>query len=423
MAFDHLLPPKGGRGLLLCKVMISLQHLYKMSFKFAINKKGPSLSRSGTISTPHGDIQTPAFIPVGTKATVKGVTPEQLKDTKHQAVLANTYHLFLRPGAEVVAKAGGLHEFMNYDGPIFTDSGGFQVFSLGVAYKQGIGKIGDQDDEITSDHEQLAKITDDGVEFKSHLDGTRQYLNPEISMQIQHKLGADIIFAFDECTAPGAPYEYQQEALDRTHKWAERSLTEHQKLNSEQDTVQALFGIVQGARYEDLRRFSAKTIGAMDFDGFGIGGAFTKKDLSAAIAWVNGELPEDKPRHLLGIGTPEDILSAVEAGCDTFDCVTPTRNARNGSLYTYGGRLNIARAEFESDQKPIEEKCDCYTCINYSRSYVRHLHQANELLGHTLLSIHNLRFFARLMEDIRSALNDGDYAQFKDDWLKKYETH
>jgi queuine tRNA-ribosyltransferase len=394
-----------------------------MSFKFAINKKGPGLSRCGTISTPHGEVETPAFIPVGTKATVKGITPEQLIDTKHQALLANTYHLFLRPGADVVASAGGLHGFMHYDGPIFTDSGGFQVFSLGVAYKQGIGKIGDADEEAKSDHEQLATISDDGVMFKSHLDGTTQYLNPEISMQIQHKLGADIIFAFDECTAPGAPYEYQQEALDRTHKWAERSLAEHQKLNSKQDTHQALFGIVQGARHEDLRRLSAKTIGAMDFDGFGIGGAFTKKDLAAAVAWVNEELPEEKPRHLLGIGTPEDILAAVESGCDTFDCVTPTRNARNGSLYTYGGRLNIARAEFETDQKAIEDVCDCYTCSNYSRSYVRHLHQSNELLGHTLLSIHNLRFFARLMEDIRSAINADEYAQFKDDWLKVYETH
>jgi len=423
VAFAHLLPPKGGIGLLLCKVRIGLQHLHEMCFKFTINKKGDNLARTGVITTPHGDIQTPAFIPVGTKATVKGITPEQLIDTKHQAVLANTYHLFLRPGPDVVASAGGLHNFMNYQGPIFTDSGGFQVFSLGVAYKQGIGKVGDSEEEIKSDHEQLAVISDDGVTFRSHLDGTSQYLNPEISMQIQHKLGADIIFAFDECTAPGAPYEYQQEALDRTHKWAVRSLNEHKKLNAEQDNYQALFGIVQGARYEDLRRFSAKTIGAMDFDGFGIGGAFTKKDLGAAVACVNEELPEDKPRHLLGIGTPEDILAAVGAGCDTFDCVTPTRNARNGSLYTYGGRLNIARVEFESDQKPIEEKCDCYTCINYSRSYVRHLHQANELLGHTLLTIHNLRFFARLMEDIRYALKDDNYSQFKDDWLKKYETN
>ena len=395
-----------------------------MKFEFDIKTKDGKLARTGTIKTPHGEINTPAFIAVGTKATVKAITPEQLNSTGIQSALANTYHLFLQPSEDVVAGAGGLHKFMNYDKPLFTDSGGFQVFSLGVAYKTGITKLSDgSDTKPTKTAQRLAKITDKGVTFKSHLDGSSKFLDPEISMQIQHKLAADIIFAFDECTAPNASYEYQKEALERTHKWAERSLTAHQKLNANQDNYQALFGIVQGARYEDLRKLSAKTIGQMDFDGFGIGGAFNKNDLAEAVSWVTNELPETKPRHLLGIGTPEDILAAVAAGCDTFDCVTPTRNARNGSLYRYDGRTNITRAEYITDQKPIEEACDCYTCKNYSRSYLRHLAKSGEFLGYSLMTIHNLRFFARLMADIRQAINNHHLTEFSQDWLKRYEAN
>lgn len=396
-----------------------------MKFKFDIKHKSGKLARTCEIKTPHGSIQTPAFIPVGTKANVKGVSGEQLAATKHEAVLANTYHLFLRPGEDVIAEAGGLHGFMNYDGPIFTDSGGFQVFSLGVAFGNGIGKVANEDTqkEIKLDKNRLARISDDGVKFRSHLDGSAKYLNPEISMRIQDKLGADIIFAFDECTAPNAPKIYQQEALDRTHRWAERSLAEHTKLNAKRENYQALYGIVQGARYEDLRKQSAKYIGAMDFDGFGIGGAFGKKDLAAAVEWVTSELPEAKPRHLLGIGTPEDILAAVKAGCDTFDCVTPTRNARNGSLYTYQGRMSIGRQEYTTDQRPIEEACDCYTCTNHSRSYLRHLFKSQEILASSLLSIHNLRFFARLMSDIRASINTDKLDEFSQDWLAEYEVN
>ena len=393
-----------------------------MKFEFEIKNTDGQLARTGTIKTPHGNILTPAFIAVGTKASVKAIAPEQLDATGLQSALANTYHLFLQPGEDVVAASGGLHKFMNYDKPLFTDSGGFQVFSLGVAYKTGITKLSDgSSTKPTKPAQRLARITDDGVTFKSHLDGSNKYLDPEISMQIQHKLAADIIFAFDECTAPNASYEYQKQALERTHKWAVRSLNEHKKLNSQQENYQALFGIVQGARYEDLRKYSAKTIGQMDFDGFGIGGAFNKNDLAEAVSWVTKNLPETKPRHLLGIGTPEDILAAVKAGCDTFDCVTPTRNARNGSLYRFNGRTNIARAEYKTDQKPIEEDCDCYTCKNYSRSYLRHLNKSGEFLGYTLLTIHNLRFFARLMSEIRQAINGQNLDDFSKDWLARYE--
>jgi len=395
-----------------------------MKFEFNIKARSGELARRGEITTPHGRIQTPAFIPVGTKANVKGVSFEQLTGTGHEAVLANTYHLFLRPGEDTVAAAGGLHEFMNYDGPIFTDSGGFQVFSLGVAFGNGIGKVANDDTEkkIKLDKNRLARIAEDGVKFRSHLDGSPLYLNPEISMQIQNKLGADIIFAFDECTAPNAPKSYQQEALDRTHRWAERSLAEYKKLNASRENYQALYGIVQGARYEDLRRQSAQFIGAMHFDGFGIGGAFGKKDLAAAVEWVTRELPEGKPRHLLGIGTPEDILAAVAVGCDTFDCVTPTRNARNGSLYTYTGRMSIGRQDYATDQRPIEDDCDCYTCKNHSRSYLRHLFKSQEILASSLLSIHNLRFFARLMEEIRDSIGQDMLEAFSKDWLARYES-
>ena len=395
-----------------------------MKFEFEIKNTDGQLARTGTIKTPHGNILTPAFIAVGTKASVKAIAPEQLDATGLQSALANTYHLFLQPGEDVVAASGGLHKFMNYDKPLFTDSGGFQVFSLGVAYKTGITKLSDgSSTKPTKPAQRLARITDDGVTFKSHLDGSNKYLDPEISMQIQHKLAADIIFAFDECTAPNASYEYQKQALERTHKWAVRSLNEHKKLNSQQENYQALFGIVQGARYEDLRKYSAKTIGQMDFDGFGIGGAFNKNDLAEAVSWVTKNLPETKPRHLLGIGTPEDILAAVKAGCDTFDCVTPTRNARNGSLYRFEGRTNITRTEYKTDQKPIEEDCDCYTCKNYSRSYLRHLNKSGEFLGYTLLTIHNLRFFARLMGKIRQAIDDQNLDDFSKDWLARYETN
>ncbi len=280
-------------------------------FNFSIQEElAGTLARAGEITTPHGAIQTPAFITVGTKATVKAVLPEQVKELGAQAVLANTYHLYLKPGSDIVREMGGLHKFMNWNGPTFTDSGGFQVFSLGEAYGKGVSKIASGDDNVQADKrpvgKQLAKVDDEGVTFRSHIDGSTHRLTPEKSMQIQHDLGADIIFAFDECTSPQASYEYQKEALERTHAWAARSLSEHQRLgiSSPEQKYQALFGIVQGGRHQDLRRHSAEVIGAMDFDGFGIGGSFNKDDMPTAVRWVNEILPKDKPRHLLGIGEP-----------------------------------------------------------------------------------------------------------------------
>ncbi len=388
-------------------------------FSYSITEKDGQ-ARTGIISTRHGQIKTPAFIAVGTKATVKSLSNEQLDGTGMQAALANTYHLMLRPGSEVVKKSGGLHRFMNYKKPLFTDSGGFQVFSLGVAFDSGITKVaeaGESREGIPKNSARF-KIDDDGVSFKSHLDGSKIYLDPEKSMQIQYDLGADIIFAFDECTAPTAPKDYQKLAMDRTHVWAERSLNTHKKLDT--NNKQALFGVVQGGRHEDLRRESARTLAAMNFDGFGIGGAFNKHDLGEAVGWVTDELPDNKPRHLLGIGTPEDILAAVAVGIDTFDCVTPTRNARNGSLYTYDGRFNIGKKDFEVDESPIEQGCSCYTCSNHGKNYLRHLYKSGELASNSLLTIHNLSFFARFMNDIRGAIASQDLQHFSQNWLANY---
>ncbi len=394
-------------------------------FSFKIEKKiDGALGRAGTISTPHGDIETPAFIVVGTKATVKSLTPEQIRDLGAQAVLANTYHLYLQPGDELIGKAGGFPKFMNWSGPTFTDSGGFQAFSLGVALGQGISKLSkgetvEEDKRGEGEHvEHLrAKIDDNGVTFKSVIDGSAHHFTPERSMQIQHNLGADIIFAFDECTSPTAPYEYQKEAMDRTHAWAQRSLAEHQKLGGEQ----ALFGIVQGGRYQDLREESARVIGGMDFPGFGIGGSFDAQDMGTAVAWVNSILPEDKPRHLLGIGEPEDFFSGVENGVDTFDCVAPSRMARNGSLQTKRGRINIFNAQYREDLTPIEEGCPCYTCQHYTRAYLAHLFRAKEMLAATLATIHNLYFSVNLVKQIRQSIIDGAFHQFKTNFLTQWK--
>ncbi|MCX6712651.1 MAG: tRNA guanosine(34) transglycosylase Tgt [Candidatus Vogelbacteria bacterium] len=400
-------------------------------FNFKIEKKIPGkLGRAGVIHTPHGDIETPAFIAVGTKATVKAMTPEQVKEAGAQAVLANTYHLYLEPGDEIVRAAGGLHKFMNWSGPVFTDSGGFQVFSLGVAYEEGgiskflTEKTGENNGR-KSNAEKLAKIDDDGVSFKSPKDGSLHRFTPERSMEIQHNLGADIIFAFDECTAPTADYAYQREAMNRTHAWAKRSLDRHNELNLEaglpNDQYQALFGITQGGRFQDLREESAKTIGAMSFDGFGIGGSFEKKDMNSAVGWVTALLPEDKPRHLLGIGAVEDLFIGVENGADTFDCVMPTREARNGSIYTKRGRINIRNAEFREDFTPIEADCACYTCQHYTRAYVAHLFRAEEMLAATLASIHNEHFFLTLVKNMRQAILADRFVEFKTEFLTGFK--
>lgn len=395
------------------------------AIKFTINKKIPdSFGRAGVINTPHGDINTPAFVVVGTKATVKALTTDQVKELGAQCVLANTYHLYLQPGAETVAKAGGLHKFMNWSGPTMTDSGGFQVFSLGAAYGEGgVSKFAKSGDyapkEKTS--EKLAVIDNDGVTFKSHLDGSTHHLTPEKSIAIQNKLGADIIFAFDECTAPGENYDYQKEAMERTHAWAIRSLKAHLD-NSEASLKQGLFGIVQGGKYKDLRETSAKFLAELEIDGqgfsgFGIGGSFSKDDLSEALSWVTNILPEDKPRHLLGIGEVEDLFVGIENGIDTFDCVLPTRMARNGTVLTPTGRINILNAKYKEDFSALVDGCGCDACKNYSRSYIAHLFRAKEMLAATLASIHNLYFLVNLVKDIRQSILDGKYSEFKDKQL------
>ncbi len=396
-------------------------------FNFTIqNELEGTLARAAEITTPHGVIQTPAFITVGTKATVKAVAPEQVRDLGSQAVLANTYHLYLKPGSDVVREMGGLHKFMNWHGPMFTDSGGFQVFSLGEAYGKGVSKVASGDDAVQPDKrpsgKQLMKIDDEGVTFHSHIDGSKHRLTPEKSMQIQHDLGADIIFTFDECTSPQADYDYQKQALDRTHAWAERSLAEHQRLgaNSPEGKPQALFGIVQGGRHEDLRRHSAEVIGSMDFDGFGIGGSFNKDDMGTAVRWVCETLPKNKPRHLLGIGEPIDLFEGIENGIDTFDCVSPTRVARNSAVYTKNGRVNLSNAKYMRMPGPIVEDCSCYTCQNYSVAYLSHLVRAEEMLSATLLSIHNLHFIVNLVAGIRESIIQGNFQEHKKQFLAAY---
>jgi queuine tRNA-ribosyltransferase len=403
-----------------------------MKFGFEIIKKLGKLGRAGVILTPHGQIETPAYVTVGTKATVKSLTPEMLNEIGAQVVLANTYHLYLQPGSELVKKAGGFAKFMNWQGPTMTDSGGFQVFSLGAAFGERVSKVAKGDVETqpvedggTNNHGKLASIDEEGVTFKSHIDGSTHRFTPESSMQIQWDLGADMIFAFDECTSPQASYDYQREAMERTHRWALRSLKAHEELDPE--NVQALFAVVQGGRHQDLRKESAETLAAMTtekgnaFDGFGIGGSFDKDDIGTAVAWVNESLPEEKPRHLLGIGEPLDILGAVENGCDLFDCVTATRIARNGSLYTKNGKINILNAQFREDFSPIDSDCNCYTCKNYTRAYLAHLFRGKEILANTLASIHNLYFMVNFVKDIRKSIMDNTLEEFKKNFINNYK--
>lgn len=380
-------------------------------------------ARTGVITTPHGEIKTPAFIPVGTQATLKALTPEQLKATGAQAMLANAYHLFLRPGHETVDKAGGLHKFMNWDGPVFTDSGGFQVMSLGVGFKKVVDMTGRAADKPLGKKDKLAHIDNDGVNFKSHLNGEIHRLTAEKSMQIQHGLGADIIFAFDELTTLQHSREYQEESLrERTHPWALRSLAEHKRLTEERKDkpYQALFGVVQGANYEDLRRECSRFLAAQDFDGFGLGGAFTKDEIGKITGWMAEELPEDKPRHMLGISEPNDIFDCIENGADTFDCVSPARVGRNGALYTPNGRVNITNRKYREQFSPLVEDCQCYTCQNYTAAYLNHLFKAGEILGYTLATIHNEQFIVKLVDDIRASIEKGNFYEFKQRWMKNY---
>jgi queuine tRNA-ribosyltransferase len=408
-------------------------------FKFSIEKKlMGSAGRAGVIHTLHGTIETPAFTVVGTMATVKGVTPEMLEGAGVEAVLANTYHLYLRPGEDVVAKAGGLGKFMHWEGPTLTDSGGFQVMSLGAAYETGKGKIikalpqeGDEDlpvlydEEVATAHGRLAVIDEDGVTFTSHIDGSLHRFTPERSIEIQHKLGADIMFAFDECTLPSETKEYQREAMERTHRWAKRSLATHRLMHGTHASASspyrsALYGIVQGGRYEDLRKESASVLAGMDFDGYGIGGSFNKAEISEAIQWIGGILPQEKPVHLLGIGEPDDLFFGVEHGMDTFDCVMPTRHGRTGSVYTLDGHIILKNKEYTDDVTPIDSACVCYTCKNFTKAYLSHLLRSGEMLGGVLASVHNIYFIVNLVKKMRLSILDGNFKKLKETFLKRY---
>jgi queuine tRNA-ribosyltransferase len=401
-------------------------------FKFEIEKSAEnSFARTGTLTTPNGVVETPAFIPVGTKATVKSVLPEAMRELGAQALLSNAYHLYLQPGPEILDAAGGLSKFMNWNGPTFTDSGGFQVLSLGVGFKKVLAmdsKTFRADDVIADNKQRLAHVDDEGVTFKSHLNGSMHRFTPEVSMQIQHQIGADVMFAFDECTTLHNTRGYQERAMDRTYAWAIRCLDEHKRLTIERadKPYQALFGVIQGAQYEDLRRKAAKDLGSLEssgisFDGFGIGGALDKDSLGTIVQWVNSELPEEKPKHLLGIGAPEDLFVGVESGIDTFDCVLASRIARSSAVYTMTGRYNLTNATYKRDFNPIDSECDCYTCLNYTRAYLNHLFHGKEMIAATLATIHNERFVVRLVDQMRAALKTGHFFDLKDEFMGRFK--
>ena len=373
--------------------------MFMGKIKYELLKKEKNTNaRLGKLYTNYGVCDTPMFMPVGTQATVKTLSPEEIKDMNCGVILSNTYHLWLRPGEDIVAKAGGLHKFMNYSGPILTDSGGFQVFSLAKNKKKD--------------------IIEEGVKFKSHLDGTNLLLTPELSIQIQNKLDSDIAMSFDECIPYPATYEYTKQSTERTLRWALRGKKVHNNPN------QSLFGIVQGGEYEDLRRFSAEETVKMDFDGYSIGGTSvgeTKDTMYKMINYAIKYLPEDKPRYLMGVGEPIDLLEGVERGIDMFDCVLPTRLARHGNVFTRNGRINIRNNKYKDDFTSIEDSCDCYACKNYTKAYIRHLIVANETFGARLLSIHNIRFLVKMMEEIRESIKNDTFLEYKKEFIAKYE--
>lgn len=358
--------------------------------------KNDGRARLGKLITNHGTYDTPMFMPVGTLANVKMLTPEELKAVHSAVILSNTYHLWLRPGEDIVAMAGGLHKFMNYDGPILTDSGGFQVFSLAKDKKKD--------------------ITEEGVHFKSHIDGKPLFLTPELSIEIQNKLDSDIAMSFDECIPYPATYEYAKQSTERTLRWAKRGKDAFKNEN------QSLFGIVQGGEYTDLREFSAKETVKLDFDGYSIGGTSVGEDKPTMYKMIDDAiryLPIDKPRYLMGVGEPIDLLEGVERGVDMFDCVLPTRIARHANAFTQHGKINLRNAKYKEDFTPIDE-CDCYTCTHYTKAYIRHLFVANEGLGGRLLSIHNIRFLIRMMEEMREAIKEDRFLEYKNEFLKNY---
>jgi queuine tRNA-ribosyltransferase len=390
-----------------------------------LKRQSGSLARAGVIHTPHGDIETPAFVVVGTRGTVKSLKPSDLKEhVGNAAIITNTYHLFLQPGHHLIKEAGGIHQFAGWQTPTMTDSGGFQVFSLGAAFGKGVTKFvkGDIDagnqyhglnvytKELASQHGKLCIVDEDGVTFTSHIDGSLHRFTAERSVEIQHAIGADIMVAFDECTSPTADYTYQKEAMERTHRWAKRSILAHQR-NYEAQRRQGLYGVVQGGRHHDLRTESARVLATMDFDGFGIGGCFSKDDLGEALRVVNENLPEDKPRHLLGIGEPEDIVEGVTMGCDTFDCVAPTRLARTGTIYIHTTegpkKINLKGEKYKYDLSPLDESLDCDISCTTTKAYLSHLFRSHEMLAAHLASIHNLHFIVNFTKDLRENLLSG----------------
>lgn len=391
--------------------------------------------RSGVVKTRHGSFRTPVFIPVATLAAIRGLDNRDLKEMGVEVILANTYHLHLKPGDELIRELGGLHKFMNFEGPIVTDSGGFQAFSLGLGMEHGVGKIannifleGFDEEKLKALHSEwggerrrFAEVSDRGVRFKDPKSGRIVELTPRRSMEIQSNLGSDIIFAFDECTSPLSDKAYTEKALERTHRWAEECLQYY-------DRRQALFGVVQGGEYRDLREKSAKFMAERDFSGYGIGGSLgkSKQDMLNILDWVIPLLPEEKPRHLLGIGAVEDLFECTERGVDMFDCVAPARWARRGHLYVSpaeGGnrknkfRIHIKNSAFRKDTKPVDRNCGCLVCQNYSRAYLRHLYKANELLYFRLATYHNLYFILKLMEKIRESIAEGSFYELKKEWL------
>ncbi len=368
--------------------------------KFSLENESDG-ARAACLTTDHGQIETPVFMPVGTHATVKALTNADLESTQAQIILGNTYHLYLRPGMELMKKAGGLHRFMNWQKPILTDSGGYQVFSLA----------------------HLRKITGDTITFRSHIDGSLHQFSPQRSMEIQRDLGSDIVMAFDECTPYPCNYEDARQSLELTHRWEKASLDYFHTIKARYDHTQALFAIVQGSVYEDLRLESAQFLGELPFDGYAIGGLAVgepKVDMLRLTAFTAENLPKDKPRYLMGVGKPEDIIEAIARGIDMMDCVLPTRNARNGSIYTWEGKMNIKKAEFRDDFRPLDENCQCYTCQNHSRAYLHHLYRGKEITGLHLNSLHNIHFFLELTRKARAAILEGRFAEFYHEFFAKY---
>ncbi|RJO59653.1 tRNA guanosine(34) transglycosylase Tgt [Candidatus Parcubacteria bacterium] len=383
-----------------------------ISFKL-LKKSKKSLARLGLLKTPHGIVQTPAFVAVATQGVVKTLTSEEIPQTKTQLAICNTFHLHLKPGEKIIKAIGGLHKFSKLPFPLMTDSGGFQVFSLGFGRDLGIGKIGSNDSrrEVKAGHQpKEVKIAKTGVWFKSPIEGKRIFLGPKESIAIQEKLGADIILAFDECPPPNASYRYNKLSLEKTHAWAKLSLSAAKRHPATRNK-QALYGIVQGGKFKDLRIASARFIGALPFDGYAIGGEFGSdlKSMSKMLKWVNAELPENKPRHLLGIGHLKDIPEIVKAGVDTFDCIVPTHYARHGTGFTTKGKIDVNKTKYLKDRRPLDNNCNCYVCKNYTRAYLSHLVRAKEITGLKLLTFHNLYFFNSMVDGIRAAIKKGEF--------------